>query len=88
MLASRFADETENPEKKMWVPYAGRVFAAGQVLRLGKSAYPDGMPCKSCGKCGEKGGCEAYPIKARCKDYRVWVKAERAKAAAGKRVAE
>lgn len=65
-----------------WTNYSRRVFAAGQVRRLGPSAYPDGMPCKACRSVKPTGGCGAMALKERCKAYRVWVKAQRAAAAA------
>lgn len=54
--------------------YTKRVFAAGLVRRLGKGAYPEGMPCKDCAMCSETGGCGANPIKERCEAYRRWIK--------------
>lgn len=67
--------------------YASRVFKAGKVRTMGRGAYPDGMPCKTCGDCLETGGCTLNPIKERCKRYRVWRSSVRAAAAKAQRAA-
>lgn len=54
-------------------PGRGDPVCANAVRKHGISAYPDGMPCKTCEHCTPTGGCVVHLQKSRdCKIYKTW----------------
>lgn len=62
--------EPRRPGRSSGIP---DVSNSAAVRRRGKSAYPDGCPCKACEACDARGACRRYTQKVRgCDEYTAW----------------